>query len=450
LDTDSFIQLEQDLQDYNNQVADSALDAYQTSMAALRTRLNNDETFTQDDFDAQEKKLKEAYQKTIADSQADSTQYLVDSIFEAYGDEIDQYNESVSKAIEYYGSLGNAWEEEGQQQDLWQSLKEMVDENGPDLDTQMAIAELLDNAQDGIQALYDLDLASLDDDTKKKVADIMDRIELLQEVANYGTVEGTDARDRGIANRVEEYDSYGYLENYVENRDYDNKTYDIGSAQYKASSENIQAALEEGSRQIAEDTYNSTTAYLESYFSDMGIDFDVVMHPNIQIEELTTSGKTYEASISKGIDASDLISEKLLMHNAEGGIYDRPILTTFAEEGPEAAVPLDGSQRAKNLWMEAGERLGMVPEGSKIEMMLQTLSGSTGESRDERLLRAISGSDSASGAGDTTIQVNYNPNVVINGNASSEEVRQGVTLGLEDLKEMLKEIQRENSRVSFA
>lgn len=49
--------------------------------------------------------------------------------------------------------------------------------------------------------------------------------------------------------------------------------------------------------------------------------------------------------------------------NATGGIYNKgAFLTTFAEEGPEAAIPLDGSQRAISLWTQAGQMLGMLPE----------------------------------------------------------------------------------------
>lgn len=45
--------------------------------------------------------------------------------------------------------------------------------------------------------------------------------------------------------------------------------------------------------------------------------------------------------------------------NATGGIYNRgTFLTTFAEESAEAAIPLDGSQRAVSLWQKAGEILG--------------------------------------------------------------------------------------------
>ncbi len=54
-------------------------------------------------------------------------------------------------------------------------------------------------------------------------------------------------------------------------------------------------------------------------------------------------------------------------HNAQGGIYNKgAFLTTFAEDGPEAAIPLDGSQRAVSLWQRAGEILGMFPENTPV------------------------------------------------------------------------------------
>ena len=49
-----------------------------------------------------------------------------------------------------------------------------------------------------------------------------------------------------------------------------------------------------------------------------------------------------------------------IAQNARGGIYRKgAFLTTFAEEGPEAAIPLDGSPRAIGLWQKAGEILGV-------------------------------------------------------------------------------------------
>lgn len=53
--------------------------------------------------------------------------------------------------------------------------------------------------------------------------------------------------------------------------------------------------------------------------------------------------------------------------NARGGIYQKgAFLTTFAEESPEAAIPLDGSPRAIGLWRMAGQILGIGNEESQM------------------------------------------------------------------------------------
>lgn len=49
-----------------------------------------------------------------------------------------------------------------------------------------------------------------------------------------------------------------------------------------------------------------------------------------------------------------------LQHNAKGNIITKPIITSFAEEGPEAAIPLDGSPRSVDLWYMAGQIMGLI------------------------------------------------------------------------------------------
>lgn len=44
--------------------------------------------------------------------------------------------------------------------------------------------------------------------------------------------------------------------------------------------------------------------------------------------------------------------------HAAGGIFEEPHYGLVAEAGPEAIIPLDGSDNAFSLWQEAGERLG--------------------------------------------------------------------------------------------
>lgn len=67
-------------------------------------------------------------------------------------------------------------------------------------------------------------------------------------------------------------------------------------------------------------------------------------------------------------------------HNAEGGIYNRgSFLTTFAEKSPEAAVPINNSARAKNLWLETGNLLGMFDGGGSNSVTVNLTMNFAGE-----------------------------------------------------------------------
>lgn len=118
--------------------------------------------------------------------------------------------------------------------------------------------------------------------------------------------------------------------------------------------------------------------------------------------------------------------------NARGGIVMQPILTTFAEAGPEAAIPLDGSSRAVSLWYTAGRMLGMFDESRPALGAALPIGGGNG-----------------AGGG---MVVSAPVNITINGNADSHTVRQiqqAAQAALLDLKRQLQELQRQERRVSF-
>lgn len=56
--------------------------------------------------------------------------------------------------------------------------------------------------------------------------------------------------------------------------------------------------------------------------------------------------------------------------NAEGGIYRKgAFLTTFAERSPEAAIPIENTKRAKDLWTTVGQMLGLLPGKNPYSML---------------------------------------------------------------------------------
>lgn len=108
--------------------------------------------------------------------------------------------------------------------------------------------------------------------------------------------------------------------------------------------------------------------------------------------------------------------------NAAGGIYNQgSFLTTFAEDSPEAAIPIDGSRRALGLWQETGRRLGA--------------------------LNASGIAPQKSGTRSTTI--NFASQITIQGNADKSTMESAMKDAMSDLKRMLQDLQRDERRLSY-
>lgn len=108
--------------------------------------------------------------------------------------------------------------------------------------------------------------------------------------------------------------------------------------------------------------------------------------------------------------------------NAEGGIYRKgAFLTTFAENSPEAAIPLNGSSRAVSLWTQAGQSLGVLP-------------------------RASNGMTSGHGG---NVSVEFRPVINISGNADESTVQRVMALSMDELRRMLLNLQRDERRLSY-
>jgi TP901 family phage tail tape measure protein len=111
----------------------------------------------------------------------------------------------------------------------------------------------------------------------------------------------------------------------------------IGSNQ-KAISDAVNRSYEDLQRQV------------DRVFSKgIRTDLDMYLNLNPIISNKVTEVSRTQQNAKKGIPAY-----------AEGGILSRPHIGLVAEDGPEAIIPLDGSTRAKSIWQEAGELLGIT------------------------------------------------------------------------------------------
>lgn len=161
------------------------------------------------------------------------------------------------------------------------------------------------------------------------------------------------------------------------------------------------------------------------------------------LKELLSSPIDGAINIAKHFIGGDNNDDDSIDSNANGGIYSKgAFLTTFAENSPEAAIPIDGSNRAKGLWLQTGRLMGMLPEGQPTAEATPT-DVSTGLWRQA--------ANMASGiTNNSNMSVNVTVPVTVNGNADESTIakmQQGIDSAVE---KALARIQHQKGRVSYA
>lgn len=155
--------------------------------------------------------------------------------------------------------------------------------------------------------------------------------------------------------------------------------------------------------------YTTTSNLINETFSQgfsVSADVSVALNPYLRSVAATTP----KSSSLSGVK-----------HNANGGIWDAPILTTFAENGPEAAIPLDGSSNAINLWEQTGRLLGM---DSVLDSL--SLEGGTGPT------------------------IEYSPVLKFYGDSpSKDDISEALSISQEQFEELMARYLKTNGRVSF-
>lgn len=164
----------------------------------------------------------------------------------------------------------------------------------------------------------------------------------------------------------------------------------------------------------AKGAVSSFVAYIQSKLSEA---YDWVMDKWTAITNFLSHPITGTVNIVKNVMGGGGASSVMPSGLASGGIFNRgAFLTSFAEDSPEAAIPIDGSLRARGLWAETGRRLGLMPS-------------------------------TRSGGGSVTVQ--YSPIVTISGSASKGDLESVMQLSQDRLKRMLREIQADQRRLAY-
>lgn len=409
LDSASFKQLQKDISEYTTEISDGALQAYQTTVQSLAIQ-KGDKAISEEEYQKGLIEAQNSYYKLQGDAVSKGLTYMVNSIDSAYP-ELDSSLKSINQIIEEsFSNISTTdldsllsgkeltWDNVPFVQDISNQIDMSVDSQD-----QKVVTKLLKQMEPTVEQLEEL---------KQKYIAAGEEIpsyvqEGLNQVLNLKALTGDqDAIWQLLGGQIENSSNYAQLQAALEKSG-------------KELPESIATGMD--SNKAVVDTeinnqYDYTKNQLNEAFSK-GFDIDTELRLNFN--------KKY-AGLSVG-DLTKTKSVDKVPKNAKGGIYDRPLLTTFAEEGPEAAIPLDGSPRAKGLLFEAAQRMGMT-SSNRVQKAAESLSTSTGSS----------------------MVINFSPQIVIQGNASQADVQKACSLSLSELKSMLKSIENDNKRVAFS
>ena len=374
-------------------------------IASLHSQLEEG-TITQKQLEDQSNAIYESYREKMALTRAERNEYINNAILENYSSEVGDYYQQMQEAVaSYRGDLGEVvqgmflYDNETTQamSAFWESMqddfyKELADtkknymEMGKEIPAEIAKG-LSDSATIGAMA-----------------GDKMAMWYLIQQEVSKGASDPELAADlKEVAN--------GYM----------GTAFDAISVAAKANqsvSREVRTAMQAIIDKAFLTPFN-VTAMLNLKTATNSVDNSAVRNV------LSAQGRA--DAINKEFNK---LNNKGLPGFATGGIIQNPTLATFAEDGPEAAIPIDGSQRSIDLWKKTGELLGVFDGRSRAETSLSKLEDS-------------SGSEGSS--------INFAPVLNFNGGTpSKDDIVEANRMSLREFEEMYKQLVKKNSRLGFA
>ena len=463
LDADSFKNLQDELQSQVDEAKKGYKEALQESLAVEASMLS-DGSITQDQYEKNVDELWNSYNEKVGEAQKNASDFELSTIMGQYNDEITEATNSFDEILEQYMSRQTDWTNESGA--MWDHFTGQFEGELTTDDTAAAIGDLitkLEPAKENLAKLkqsYENTIQSYEQAGEEVPKDITQGLQEVENSLNQITqLEAFSGDEASLWEMIQQ--------SLLSNEDY---TAMIEKVQEQGGyiPEEIKAGMEtkaqEAANAGANTTWGTTDNALQSKFEDS---FEVGVKVNTKNETTTNAIKTASQDVrtqmsnfltqefsstfdlAMKVHASTTKTKDNIAHNAKGNIVTKPILTWFAEEGPEAAIPLDGSERAKSLWYTAGEILGMyngvsedkVSFASQAEQMMN---------RDESSLKT-SKSLSALERSETNSNQNitYAPQITIKGNASKEDILEANEIAQEKFEAMMEKYMRNRTRTAF-
>ncbi len=418
LDADSFQNLQAELANYTEQAIQSTDEAYQKVLTSLNAqRLAGEKGMeggiSQEEFDARSAEAAQSYYQSKAETILNGQQAMVDTIMATYGDEIDPVLETVNQKLDEkvrevmkdpYNMLP---------EDFMQGLQWAIDEA-------MGEAELPSDAQDALGMLV-----KGMEPSEEQMTQLINQMKQSGQAVPQAFLEGMQSIDMIQAASGDEEGLWGTVGQII--------------AESPEQALVLEAARQQGAMfpqaafNAIEAEYPNADTAAQQFLEHLKSSFETGIDANVPVSVSINTIMTPEGQAAVG-KLRNKYSAKNLPGHAEGGIFDTPHIAAFAEKGPEAVVPLDGSQKAISIWQEAGKILGAYDKNS-YSRIYETISDGWRKS----------GEKAVGGYGMPAFQ----PVVNIYGNTRREDVSDGLIMTFEVWKEYMERYEDGRRRVSF-
>lgn len=332
LDAESFQNLQREIKQQLNEASISLSQSTEWTLSGLNLRLKRGE-ISQEEFEKQREELQAQFDQQQMEIELKGIQFSSQSIQDAYVDTFSQMSASIEEGAESAlrdaiqtmqagGGVDVAWDPVLIQKAMG------IDEL--DRSTRDAIAELWKGMEPDYKALQEKANEYLE--AGKAIPQAV--VDGLNDASVIGAVAGNqDAIWQLLANSADGNPEYEAALKAAEESGY-------------ALPESIAAGIGSNTAAIEssiDESYRLTDQYLKDRFSEFHV--DSVINVNFK-----TNGTETVAPYAKPQPVK----------HALGGIFDQPHFGVFAEEGPEAFIPIDHSKRSADIWRETGKELGLL------------------------------------------------------------------------------------------
>lgn len=424
LDSDTFMALQEELATQAQAASEKYEESLQLRIGKAQVALD-DGAISQAEYETAVSEFWEDYLSCMEELETKSLTFQLNTIESAYSGEIAAFNSHLADVMTEYASDGYGWSEKGYQmfdfmaQDIWK--------NDMDKSTRQAIGELLESMQPSIERVEKL---------KQRYTDLGKEIpaslnKALMESENlgamtvyqklYGQGGDTEALYQMMYQSIVNDERFEEIEKYLRG---------LGDYLPEAFAEELENSQQTTVAPAIDGIYAYSDEYIKKLFSqgfDVTADVNVNLNPHFPSMLDMKMGK-YNLPPIPG--------------HADGGIFDTPHFALFAEDGPEAAIPLDGSSNAVSLWERAGKLLGVFDGG---------VSAGKGEELYKGITNYQTTNDNSTKDDSTdSRQFIFSPQIEIKGSASREDVEEALNISMEQFRELMEQYLSERTRVSFA